>query len=129
MKAKLKFIHWLPRILCIPAILFVSIFALDAFQPDKTPGQQILAFLIHLIPSFILALILIVAWKWERIGGIIFILIGLVFTPIIYTHNYQMNQSIWLSLLIVALIPGPFIIVGMLFLWNHHLKKQHNQPG
>ena len=57
-----RFIFWLPRIICIIAILFISVFALDAFQPELTVWQQIQAFAMHLIPSFVLLLILIIAW-------------------------------------------------------------------
>jgi hypothetical protein len=32
----------------------VSLFALDAFVPDLTRAQQVGAFLIHLVPSFVL---------------------------------------------------------------------------
>ncbi|MBT8327059.1 MAG: hypothetical protein KJP21_05005, partial [Bacteroidia bacterium] len=77
MKARLKIIHWTPRIICILAILFVSMFALDAFGHGKTIWQQLGDFLIHLIPSFALTILLIVAWKRELIGGILFTLIGI----------------------------------------------------
>ena len=56
MKTSLAVYHWLPRILCILSILFISMFALDAFAPNLTIWQQITDFLIHLIPSFILLL-------------------------------------------------------------------------
>jgi len=125
---KIKIIHWIPRILCILAILFVSMFALDAFQPNLTIWEQIGGFLMHLIPSFILIVFLILTWKYELVGGIIFALIGLVFSPIIFRHNYAMNQSVSMSMIVIASITFPFILVGMLFIWSHFLKKkQKNQ--
>ncbi len=118
--------YWAPRVLGILSILFVSIFALDAFDPELSLRAQILGFLIHLIPSFILALLLAIAWKWERIGGIIFTLIGCAFTPIIFLHNYRMNDSVGMSLIIILTITVPFILVGVLFLLSHHQKnKEH----
>jgi len=36
MKTTTKILYWSPRILCILAILFISIFALDAFEPGHT---------------------------------------------------------------------------------------------
>jgi hypothetical protein len=101
------------------------VFALDAFDPELSIWQQIVGFLIHLIPSFILIALLMVAWKREFIGGIIFILLGLGFSPILYSHNYKMNQSVGLSLLIISLITLPFVIVGILFLLSHYHKKKH----
>ena len=124
MKTSLKILHWTPRIFCILAILFVSLFALDAFEPGQTIWRQIGAFLIHLIPSFILTAMLVVAWKWELVGGIIFIAIGIGFTPFIYINNYQMNQSVWMSISIIATITLPFILVGVLFILNHFMRRK-----
>ena len=119
-----KTIHWLPRILCILAILFISMFALDTFAPELTFWQQILGFLIHLIPSYILIIFLIVAWKWELIGGMIFMILGFGFMPFIYTMNYHMNHSVWISLSIILAINFPFVVVGGLFILSHFLKKK-----
>ena len=123
-KNTIRILHWLPRILCILAILFISMFALDAFKPGMTLWQQLGDFLMHLIPSFILLGILLIAWKWEFIGGLIFTIIGVVFTPIVFTHNYRMNQSLWLSLEVVLLITIPFVVVGVLFMVGHYRKKK-----
>ncbi|MDZ7615225.1 MAG: hypothetical protein U5K51_17130 [Flavobacteriaceae bacterium] len=124
-----KIFYWLPRGLCIAAILFVSMFALDAFSPGLTIWQQIGAFLIHLIPSFILAALLALAWKWEFLGGILFLIIGIVFTPIIFQHNYRMNHSVWMSLYIILLITVPFILVGILFLTDYKKRQKFIKTG
>ncbi len=126
MKESIKVFHWLPRIICMLAILFISLFAADAFKPGLTIWQQLGAFIIHLIPSFILFAILLVAWKWEYVGGIIFIIIGLGLTPLIFKHNYQMNHSVWMSAGIIMIITIPFAIVGVLFIVSGYLKKKHN---
>lgn len=124
MKRSTKILHWLPRILCILAILFVSLFAADAFESGLTVWQQLLGFIIHLIPSFILLAVLIIAWKWEYVGGIIFTIIGLGLSPLVFIHNHDMNNSIWMSLLIVLTITFPFVIVGVLFIISHFHKKK-----
>lgn len=125
MKKKNVILYWTPRILCILAILFISMFALDSFSPNLTIWQQIGAFLIHLIPSFILLAFLLIAWKWEFIGGILFTVIGLAATPFIYIHNYRMNHSVWMSLMVILFITIPFVIVGVLFIIGHF--KNRNQ--
>ncbi|MEI6456167.1 MAG: hypothetical protein WCO93_07750 [bacterium] len=124
MKPKIIVIHWIPRILCILAILFISVFALDSFDPRLTIWQQIGGFLIHLIPTYVLILFLYVAWKWELIGGIILAILGAAFTPIIYMMNYNMNHSVWITLSIVAMITLPFIIIGGLFILSHFMKMK-----
>ncbi|WP_372641772.1 hypothetical protein [Ancylomarina sp.] len=125
MKKTIKVFHWLPRIICIIAILFISLFAADAFAPELSIWQQLGDFIMHLIPSFILLALLIVAWKWEYIGGIIFMIIGLGFSPIVFMHNYRMNHSIGMSLGIILMITIPFVIVGILFIVSHFLKKKN----
>ncbi len=128
MKTSVKLLHWAPRVLCILAIVFVSLFALDAFSPELSFWEQISGFLIHMIPSFILIALLILAWRKEFIGGLLFMFIGLVFTPVIFNHNYSMNHSVGLSLGIVALITMPFVLVGLLFIINHFKKKRNAEP-
>ena len=124
MNISVKTWYWLPRILCILAIAFVSLFALDAFSSELSLWQQIGAFLMHLIPSFILLALLILAWKKELIGGIIFMLLGLGLSPVVFSHNYRMNHSIFMSLGIILTITIPFVIVGLLFLISHFKRKK-----
>jgi uncharacterized membrane-anchored protein len=69
---------------------------------------------------------LIVAWKRELIGGLIFAAIGLGFSPYIFIHNYNMNHSVGLSLAIVLAINVPFVVVGILFLLSHRMKKNQS---
>ena len=126
METSIRVFHWLPRIICILAILFVSLFAADAFASGLTIWQQLGGFMIQLIPSFILLAFLIVAWKWEFIGGIIFVVIGLVTSPLVFILNHNRNQlSIGASLKNVLMITFPFIIVGVLFIISNSLKKKN----
>jgi hypothetical protein len=125
MKASMRLFHWLPRIICILAILFISLFAADAFAPGLTIWQQLGAFLIHLIPSAILLAFLIVAWKWELIGGIIFMAVGLTLSPFVFMLNYKRTHSIGISLGIILMITIPFVVVGILFIISHHMKKMN----
>lgn len=121
-----KIIHWIPRIICILAILFVSMFAFDVFSPDLTIWQQISALLIHLIPSFILTGILIIAWKWEKIGGIILTGTGVILCILVFYLNYKRNNFSFIqSLINASIICLPFIIAGVLFIVSHN--RKHNK--
>ena len=126
MEKSIKILYWSPRIICILAILFVSIFALDAFNPQLNFWQQISGFLIHLIPSFVFVVLLFVAWKYEYIGGIILVLLGLVFSVVVFRMNYRINESILMSIGIITSITVPFIIAGILFIIGHFKKKSLN---
>ena len=120
----MKNFHWIPRILCILAILFVSLFAADSFDTNLTWWQQISGFVLHLVPSFILVLALIIAWNKELLGGIVFIFLGFIFTPIVFSMNYKGNHSIGISLSVIAMVTFPFIIVGVLFLITYFRKRK-----
>jgi hypothetical protein len=103
-------------------------FALDSFSPGPTLWQQLGDFFMNLIPSFVLLILLFVAWKWELVGGIIIMVIALVLTPFIFMMNYNRNHSIGMSLVIILVITFPFIIAGFLFIVSSSLKKKI-QPG
>ena len=124
MKNSPKFFYWLPRILCIVAILFVSMFALDAFSSEESFIVQLGDFIMHLIPSFVLLFLLIVAWKKEFLGGIIFMILGLGMSPFVFKMNYNMNESFWMSLGIIMTITIPFFIVGVLFLVSYYKNRK-----
>ncbi|MFZ4455392.1 MAG: DUF7670 domain-containing protein [Bacteroidales bacterium] len=125
MKSTDKILFWTPRIIGILAILFISMFALDAFDPRLSIGEQILAFLLHMIPSFVLIAVLLIAWRWEFVGGIIFAAIGLGMSPLIFMHNYLVNHfSILECVRVILLINLPFIVVGGLFIAHHYRTKK-----
>ena len=125
MKTNIKIIHWAPRIICMIAILLIIMFAFDAFEERFPIWQQLTSFFIHLIPTYFLITLLIITWKREFIGGIIFLLVGIVSSPFIFLINHNRNHfSIGTSLSIVAMINFPFIIVGILFVISHYMKKK-----
>ncbi len=94
-----KLLYWLPRILSILFIAFISVFALDVFGEP----QWFLGLLIHLIPSFILIFLTIIAWKHGQIGGFLFFVAG--FVMIIFFRS-----------IIIAI---PAFIIGVLYLVNN----------
>lgn len=108
-----KTLFWIPRVLAILFISFISLFALDAFAPDYSLGEQIIGFLIHLVPTYILALVLIISWKNEILGGLLFILLAIIM--FVYFHN-----PLWVNLILTF----PPFLVGVLFITHDYLKKR-----
>jgi hypothetical protein len=102
-----KILYWIPRILTILAILFMMMFSLDTFGGNESFGAKMLGFFIHNIPDLILIVILIIAWKWEVEGGVLFIIASII--GFIYFHSFSGNPG---SLIVI----GPFLIVGILFI-------------
>ncbi len=106
------------RLLAVTFILFISLFALDSFEQGRPFLQNLLAFVIHLIPVYILAIITFLSWRWPLIGGWFFWLLAIVylsfFTPI---PSWQL----------FLVIPGSLFIIGLLFLLQKFLPKGKNK--
>jgi hypothetical protein len=125
MKTSTKALYWTARILGILAILFVSLFSLDAFSSERTFLQNTTAFLMHNIPSFILLASLIIAWKWEKVGGIILTIVGLAFSIFIFVFNFKRNHFPLMTCLLQALVVAmPFVLAGILFILSHFRRKK-----
>jgi len=125
MRTSTKVLYWTARILCILAILFISLFALDSVSSERTFWQNATALLMNLIPSFVLLAALIIAWKWEKTGGIILTIIGLALSIFVFILNYKRNHfSVANSLKNALILTIPFILVGILFILSHYRKKK-----
>lgn len=128
---KTRIIYWLPRILGIVSILFISLFTLDAFHSGEDLSRQIADFGMHLIPSGILLVFLLVAWKWEKAGSLLFILTGLVLSPFVFRMNYfrllqyqDPVMAILNSLLVIAMITLPLVVIGLLFYVSSRMRNK-----
>src|SRR5689334_22748807 len=113
MKQK-KFFYWLPRLLAILFTLFLVIFAFDVFDGKHSVLEMIGGFLIHLTPNYLLLISLLIAWKHEKIGGLIFLIIATFFTLFFKTYLY------WPVFLTISF---PVLLIGLLFLWHSYAEK------
>ena len=109
-----KFIYWTPRILSIIFILFLALFSLDVFEGNYGFWGTILGLFMHNIPVFILLVILIISWKHEWLGGIVFILAGLFYIAFILM-NITTTGFEWYYLLWALQISGPAFLIAILF--------------
>jgi hypothetical protein len=114
---------WIPRILSILIIIFISMFAADAFSSDEGFLRQLSDFIMHLLPSFLLLGILIIAWKRELTGGILYILLSLLASPFIYSMNYERNHDMLVSLGVILMITLPVLLAGVLFVVSYTKRK------
>lgn len=120
MKKKIgKFLCWAPRILAILFILFLSIFSLDIFDMSLGFWESVLGLLIHNIPVIILGIVVWISWKHEIVGGIVFILAGLVYMLMLITGGFESYMLLW-----CLLISGPAFLIGILFLINWFKKRK-----
>ncbi|MCK5283207.1 MAG: hypothetical protein KAK00_07395 [Nanoarchaeota archaeon] len=110
---KNKWLYWAPRILAISFAVFTTLFAVDVFWKGYGFWGTVLALLIHLIPTYLIIIATLVAWKWETIGGIIFIVLGISYIIMI------MDKASMIAYLVIA---GPVILAGSLFILNKIIK-------
>ncbi|MCX6708956.1 MAG: hypothetical protein NTW67_04915 [Candidatus Woesearchaeota archaeon] len=114
-----RFVYWLPRILAILFLLYLAMFSLDIFDANYDFWGTVLGLFMHNIPVLVLLIVLIIAWKYELVGGIVFILAGLLY--IIMT----IHRVVWYIALSWSLtIAGPAFIIGILFFLNWYLKRK-----
>ena len=113
-----KALYWAPRVLGILAAAFISIFALDVFGEGYSFWETLLALAIHLIPTYILIIVVIIAWKRELAGGIIYIIFGLLYI-VMARRGFPFTT--------ILVISGPLFLTGALFLVNRFLPKKETQ--
>jgi hypothetical protein len=118
-----KFTYWTPRILSILFICFLAMFSLDVFSPGLGFWQIALGLLMHNIPTLFLLAVLIVSWKHEIVGGIVFILAGFLYIAILMINAFR-NSFQWYMISWSAMIAGPAFLIGILFLVNWFKKKK-----
>jgi hypothetical protein len=118
-----KFLYWAPRILAIAFIFFLFLFSLDVISSESSFWQIVAGMIIHNIPVFLLIVVLLIAWKTEIVGGIVFILVGLLYTALILKET-SVSQFDWHLFLSYSLaISGPALLIGILFLINWFKKR------
>lgn len=114
-------LYWLPRVLSILFALFISLFALDVFGEDQLFPAVLWALLMHMVPTMLIILALIVAWRWEWIGAVAFA--GLAIFYVIMTAF----REHWSAYLAISL---PLLVIAILWLaaWRQKKRYQRTQP-
>jgi len=100
---------------------------LDVFDAELSFWETVLGLFLHNIPVFFLLIILIIAWKHELVGAIVFTLLGLLFLARTAMTALTNLPPQWLSLLSSFLIIGPPLLVGILFFINWYKKHLYTR--
>jgi hypothetical protein len=109
-------VTWLARGLNLLFALFVGVFALDVFEENLEFWDKALAFLVHLTPTYLMLLVLFIAWYKELTGAIIFILLALLYIVVAW------GVFDWTA---YAGISGPLFVIGILYFISW---RQNRQP-
>jgi len=77
-----RILFYTPRVLGILFILFVSLFALDIFDMGLDFWGTIVGLFMHLLPSIVMTIVLVLGWRWEWVGAAFFAAVGAWFLRI-----------------------------------------------
>jgi len=102
-----KIIHWAPRAASILIIFFISLFSLDVFDMEASPLELLGGFLIHNIPSIVMLVLLIFAWKRPAVGFVAFMVAGALFAIFFVRDIYALPNLI--------LFVFPILLIAFLF--------------
>ncbi len=96
-----KFIYYLSRGLSILIVLFFGMFILEGFDSQFTWQDSFF----HLLLTLIILTIALLAWRNPRIGGWLFVGIGVI--TALFFHPFMLTGLI---------ISGAFLLTGLFFL-------------
>ncbi|MCD4752967.1 MAG: hypothetical protein K8R40_07845 [Anaerolineaceae bacterium] len=111
-------LYWCPRVLSILFAAFITLFALDVFGEDYAFGELLVALFMHLVPTFLIIIAIIIGWKREWIGAILFIGLAIFYVGM---TAFRMHWTVYL------VIPLPLLIIGILYLLSWEQKKKYKQ--
>ena len=104
MRKKIRILKFVPLVFAILYTLFISLFALDSFNDPK----WYVALFMHLLPTFALILTTYFSWRNNKVGGFVFVALGLFFT--------------WFFKSFLIFIP--LYIIGLLFVLIDYLSSK-----
>jgi len=109
---------WAPRILTILFALFLSLFALDVFSETKGFLDTFTALVLHLVPTFLLVVLLVFAWRRELIGVIAFAGLAVAYVVVMWERGFPLVTYVMIS--------GALLLISVLFLlsWRQRLRAR-----
>jgi hypothetical protein len=109
-----RVLYWTPRGLCVACALFLGIFSLDVFGEGNGFWKTLLALAIHNIPSLFLLAVLVVAWRREWIGAVLFAAFAAFYT--VWALQRPVPGAVKRNWILI--IAGPVYVIAALFLVN-----------
>lgn len=90
---------------------FISIFALDSFEGHHTFFQKLGHFIIHLVPTAAVLASLWLSWYHRIIGGLVFMILGMVFT---------IHFGTWKGTGLFLTFSMPLFVTGLGFMFSRY---------
>lgn len=104
-----RILIWTPRVIGVTYTLFISMFALDALGHGHGFWKTALDLLKHLIPSFLLLAMVVLAWRWQWIGTVI----SSAMLGLFLWWNFNFRHNVPSAVLVIA---GPLALMAVLYL-------------
>ena len=108
-------VQWWARSITIVYAAFISIFSMDVFSEGYGVMNTAVALFMHLLPTFLILLILILAWRREWIGGVAFLILG-----VFYVY-YSSGKIDWTG---IAMIGIPLFFLSILYFVGWFQRKR-----
>lgn len=97
-----RMLFWSPRLLALVFGLFLSVFSIDVFNERKGLWPTTVALLIHLIPTVVVVIPLILAWRWEWVGAAAYAALAVLYAFMVLPRHLDWFAVAGLPLLIIA---------------------------
>ena len=104
-------------------ILSLLLLSLDVFAEGLSFWETALGLFMHNIPALVLLIALLISWKYEIVGGIVFILAGIFYIAWLLMTAITTSFE-WYYLLWAIQVSGIAFFIGILFLVNWFKKKK-----
>lgn len=106
-----QFLTWFPRVLALVFAAFLGLFALDAEEAGASGWHLLGHILIHLVPSAVVLATLWLAWHRRIIGGLVFMVLGMVFT--VHFGTWRAAGLFWMFSM-------PLFVAGVAFIFSQY---------
>lgn len=97
---------WLARGTAIGLVLFLALFAFDAFEGAGSVSRKVLGFVIHLWPAALVAVVVAFSWRRPQVGAVAFLVLACGYAAWAWDHPG------W-----IAAVSGPLLVVAALHAW------------
>ena len=110
-KTRPKFLL-IPKILSALYILLLSFLSLDSFKTELPLSQQIISFLIYMVPVLILLVFLYISNKYSSLGGMLYIISGILM--ILFLDPFREVSGFIVGPLPLMVFGLQFIVFGVI---------------
>ena len=115
MKRGRKVLLWTPRLLLSAFALFLVAFSFDVFEDGKSAVDIGIAFVVHNIPTLLLGLVIVAAWRHEWFGVLSCLALAAAYLAWFWGK---------FPAVVYVTMTGPLLLVAALYAVNWELRRR-----